>query len=258
MQTFSYESIHIHYERVGSGQPILLLHGFLEDHSMWNSLDASFTEWGFEAIKVDLPCHGLSRFDGNSCSMADMAMCLNHFLNDLQIDNPFVIGHSMGGYVGLELLRLRPIRLSLLHSNFWNDPESKKRDRDRVINIVKRSKEIFIREAIPHLFYGENKQKCRPVIDKIISEAKHIPANEIAASTIGLRDRQPAYDLFDHHQIDIIHGEMDPILPMDLFESEVAKLGQKPPIHIIPDCGHMSIWESPEFLITTLKNILIK
>jgi len=188
--------------------------------------------------------------------MDEMARCVHEFVKTEGIENPIVIGHSMGGYVGLELLHLGDYQLTLLHSNFWADTDEKKRDRDRVIDIVRQTKELFIKEAIPHLFYESNKEKCRPAIDKIIDESVHIPANEIAASSIGLRDRRANYSLFDNHDIQLIHGSMDPVLPNETLQEELAKLAKMPTVHHIDNCGHMSIWESPDDLIQLLKLIL--
>jgi pimeloyl-ACP methyl ester carboxylesterase len=132
MKEYKSEETSIHYKRLGKGKPLLLLHGFLEDHSMWNPLIPFFNEWGYEVIVFDLPCHGMSRYAKESCSMEEMAACIHDFSLSKDINNARVLGHSMGGYVGLELLHLGNYDLTLLHSNFWEDSETKKRDRDRV------------------------------------------------------------------------------------------------------------------------------
>lgn len=48
----------LHYRITGNGYPVLLLHGFLEDESMWKEIRQSFD--GFQFICVDLPGHGAS------------------------------------------------------------------------------------------------------------------------------------------------------------------------------------------------------
>lgn len=252
-----YSKGNIHYDIDGEGRDVLLLHGFMEDRQMWGSLSSQLVEEGFRVIRADLPCHGESRYAEEACQVGVMADAIDSLLNELKVDNPYLIGHSLGGYVGLELLDRRPIQLTLLHSNFWADPEEKKNDRNRVISIVQRAKEIFIQEAIPHLFYSENKQNCRQDIEQLIERASKLPASEIIAATIGLRDRRPHYEAFDRHSISMIHGMEDPILPVDLLESELAKLKGKPELYIIEECGHMSIWERPDALFQLLKQILI-
>lgn len=258
MQKFTHNSTNLHYQIVGEGKPILFLHGFLEDNSIWNSIYPFFLEKNHQIILIDLPCHGLSRFDGESCSMVQMATALNEFLLEKKIVEPFVFGHSMGGYVGLELLRLCKINLTLVHSNFWADTEEKKKDRNRVIEVVKANKNLFLSESIPNLFAPKNRKEFTETIYELIKKANEIPANEIIAATCGIRDRKSAYDLMNSENITIIQGSEDVIIPESVLESENKKLKQVPTIYIIKNCGHMSFYEQPIELINLLLSAIIK
>ena len=258
MQKFTLNSIDLHYKILGEGKPLLFLHGFLEDHSIWNSVYPFFIEKKFQIILVDLPCHGLSRFNGVGCSMSDMASALDSLLTVNKINCPHVFGHSMGGYVGLELMRIRKINLTLVHSNFWEDSEVKKKDRNRVIDVVKKNKNLFLSESIPNLFAEENRKKCESVIISLIKKSTEIPANEIIATTIGIRDRKPSYDLMNQQVISLIQGTSDSEIPQAILESECKKLNKTPIIYLIENCGHMSIWEQPYSLINHLLSTIIK
>lgn len=258
MTPFSFKDINLHYKISGEGSPVLFIHGFMEDHSMWKDVAKEVENLGKQSIVIDLPCHGKSRFERESISITEMAEAVDALLSELELSDVALVGHSLGGYVGLELLRIRPINLTLLHSNFWEDSDDKKNDRDRVISIVKRAKDIFINEAIPHLFHPDNKSHCKDDIQDLIEKALQIPADEIAACSYGLRDRRSQHELFDKHEIHVIHGIDDPILPIEKFESELEKIGGKADVYLIENCGHMSIWEQPQALNESLKKILIK
>ena len=143
---------------------------FLESSEMWEEIIPHFKN--YQVITVDLPCHGNSRFDGNSCSMGFMAQILHEFFRQIEVKDPIVIGHSMGGYVGLELLNLMPIELILLHSNFWKDSKNKKTDRNRVIEVVLKNHKLFVQEAIPALFDINNIPKCERTIKNVIQKSK--------------------------------------------------------------------------------------
>lgn len=257
MQEFAQGQLSIHCQQSGEGQPILLLHGFLEDHRMWDDLLPHLHNRGYETYAIDLPCHGLSRFDGTACQMEQMAEIVHDFCSLQNLDNPWIIGHSMGGYVGLEMLRKGNYRLCLLHSNFWPDSDQKKSDRNRLIKLVEKSKNLFIQEAIPHLFFAPNRGRCQKVIDRLVEQAKEIPAEEISASTAGLRDRKANHDLFEEHDIYIVHGTEDPVCTTEKLHEELGKLEKKPVVFNIPECGHMGIWEQPEKLIQGLKTFLV-
>ena len=144
----------MYYRVFGNGHPVVFLHGFLEDHSIWIELAERLND--YTIIIPDLPGHGKSSCLSKNCSMAFMAEIVSVLLNKLNIQRPLVFGHSMGGYAGLELARLQLIDLVLVHSNFWADSPQKKADRNRVIEVVEQSHLFFIKQAIPNLFSEAN------------------------------------------------------------------------------------------------------
>jgi len=251
-------SSQLYVKSVGTGVPIVFLHGFLEDHSVWNAVYPDFVNAGFQCILVDLPCHGKTRFEGECCSMKFMAATLFNYLDETKIHNPFVFGHSMGGYVGLELQRLMKIRLTLVHSNFWTDSEEKKQDRNRVIEVVKQNKNLFLNVAIPNLFAPYNREFRREEINLLLEKAAKIDGVEIAAATAGLRDRLPSYDVMESEEVNLIQASDDPVVPEDTLKDELIKLTRKPTIYRIANCGHMSFIEDREALINHLRTIVFQ
>lgn len=190
--------------------------------------------------------------------MKDVAILINAFFESVNIKNPFVFGHSMGGYIGLELLRLTPIQLTLVHSNFWADNPIKKEDRNRVIEIVRTNKMRLIQDAIPHLFAPKNRALCDQIIQLLITQAAVIPANEMMACTRGMRDREDLTSLINDHPIHLIHGEEDPIIPTEVLLQATEKSKNKAILHRIPECGHMSIWENPQALINLIQSFVFR
>lgn len=258
MNEFKLENQSLYYRVSGRGNPVLFLHGFLENHTMWEHIITEFEQEKIQCIVVDLPCQGESRFAGENCSMPQMAALLNAFLIEKRIVPTHVIGHSMGGYVGLELLKLRTFKLALLHSNFWADAARKKQDRNRVVEIVRENKMKLIQEAIPKLFAAENRPSLKAVIEHLMRDASAIPSHEIIASTLGMRDRLDNTDLLQTHEITIIHGEKDTVVTSSELKKHLTRSNATPNIVVIPNCGHMSIWESPHKLINHLKTFIFK
>jgi pimeloyl-ACP methyl ester carboxylesterase len=225
---------------------------------MWHNISPAIQALGFRVYLIDLPCHGKSRFQGEICTMGEMASLLDAFCIDKKIETPTIFGHSMGGYVGLELLKLRSVKLALVHSNFWADPIQKKRNRDRVVTIVRENKMRLINEAIPNLFAPINRDSNSEEINKLMDTASTIPAAEIIAATRGMRDRLDNTELLNHHSIHIIHGDSDPIIPTKQLTTGLDKTTQKHTLQTIKNCGHMSPWESPATLINSLKCVVFK
>lgn len=243
----------------GTGPALIFLHGFLEDHTIWYSIYPTFVNAGYTCYMPDLPCHGNSRFEGENCSMQEMAWAVQDLIIREKIQHAIVIGHSMGGYVGLALKKMSPLKkLILLHSNFWADSDEKKKDRDRVCEVVEKSRRLFLNEAIPNLFAPLNREFRRDHIDRLIERADKIPALEIIAATRGLRDRQEAYTQMNDNQVIMIQGDNDPVIPVSLLNQELEKLSFKPPVFTLKNCGHMGFIEQPDDLIQVLKSVLIE
>lgn len=227
------------YDIQGTGAPVVFLHGFLENRSMWNEVVSKLT--GIQAIQIDLPGHGESEIDDNE-SMFSMATKVQDVLNHEGIKSPIVIGHSMGGYIGLELIKIQSLKkLVLFHSNFWEDTPEKKHNRDRVIKIVDQNKELFIREAIPGLFNPKSKEHYQEEIQQIISETMLMPKEHIIKTSLALRDRKDHSDTIENYakSITMVHGLEDPLIPNELFQIYFETLNQQPDIIRLENCGHM-------------------
>lgn len=257
MDKFTSQQLTIHYRIEGAGQPLLFLHGFLEDHSMWNSIVKKFST-DHQCIVVDLPAHGLSRISKTAISIVDIAQLLKDFCLEKNIQQPTVVGHSLGGYIALELANLMSINPILLHSNFWEDDQQKKVDRNRVIEVVQQNSNRFIQEAIPNLFAKNNRSKCQEAINQLTTKAKEIPPQEIIAITAAMRDRKANYTLAQDTALIMIHGEEDPIISNQKLQEELAQFTSPIQLFEMKNIGHMSIWENPEGLNKLLKTAISK
>lgn len=242
------------YSRVfGSGPALVFIHGFLESSTMWEVLPLSKLKC--QCVFIDLPGHGKSAIESTPeepsiCWMADRVIST---LDKLGINSFSIVGHSMGGYVALEIKRQMPgcRKVVLLNSNFWTDGEQKKKDRVRVASLVLKAKNLFIREAIPHLFHDIIKHE--EVILSLSSEARKMEANAIAFSSLAMKNRvdfsgeiikNPADYLF-------IHGVLDRLVEVEEYKIKTAAFPEQ--LCLIDGAGHMSPWENPTAVINCIK-----
>jgi pimeloyl-ACP methyl ester carboxylesterase len=200
-------------------------------------------------IRIDLPGHGWSFELLNTPSIHLMALEVQRVLDHLAVSSFSVVGHSMGAYVGLELSQMKGFEhLILLNSNCWSDSDQKKHDRLRVAQIVQNAKDIFIREAIPHLF--RNASTNTAAISKLIDEAKHLSADAIAQSTLAMRERTDFTKFVQTHpeKFTFILGIHDRLVSLEELEQKVPNAN----IHLL-DSGHMSHIEASEEVLELLK-----
>ena len=91
---FQFREKNIHYKKEGNGEVLLLIHGFLENLSMWDEMAVEFSKT-WQVIRVDLPGFGKSDCIEDIHSMELFAECTQQLLLELNIDKFTLIGHSM-------------------------------------------------------------------------------------------------------------------------------------------------------------------
>jgi esterase len=84
------------FREFGSGQPLIILHGLFGQSDNWNTLAKRFGENGFHVFTLDQRNHGLSPHS-EEWTYEAMANDLKEFIEDHQLKDPILLGHSMGG-----------------------------------------------------------------------------------------------------------------------------------------------------------------
>ena len=133
MKSFNYKNTNITYNDSGKGNAVFLLHGFLENATMWNDL-ITHLEKRYRVIAVNLLGHGTSECYGYVHTMEDQADMLFALVTELRLRKISLIGHSMGGYVALAFAELYPDNIRsmiLLNSSAQPDTAERKINRDR-------------------------------------------------------------------------------------------------------------------------------
>lgn len=238
----------------GEGETVVFLHGFLESSSMWKYLPLK--RLPIKAVFVDLPGHGDSSISVDELpSIQSMAERVAYTLKKNGIDEYSLVGHSMGGYVGLELMNSHEgiKKLILLNSNCWSDSEAKKVDRKRVADIVFKSKNLFLNEAIPNLFLDARCNKAE--IEDLIAEASLIKPEAIAYASNAMAQRANYCDLLNKKALNcyVIQGEGDRVVPMKQMQDVLSD--KEIHFYVLQHTGHMAHIENPEDVMAILSGI---
>jgi pimeloyl-ACP methyl ester carboxylesterase len=105
--------IEMAYDVEGTGQPVVLLHGYPFNRSMWREQRAALSA-NYRVITPDLRGMGETEATSEPAPMIEMARDVAALLDHLQIDRAAVGGLSMGGYVALAFVRRFPLRVRSL------------------------------------------------------------------------------------------------------------------------------------------------
>lgn len=233
----------LHYKIVGEGFPVVFLHGFLESISIWKPL--YLETMPFRSILVDLPGHGQSKETNLQGNLSFYAKQVFEVLKVEKIDRFALVGHSMGGYIAMEMAKQdkQIDQLMLLNSNFWKDSETKVEERKRVLKVLERNKNLYLREVIPNMFvYPE---RDRAFIQGVITQAMQMSVGSIVNATKAMMSRVDLTSVADRlgYHLRIIQGELDNAVPLSLM-LEMTK-GKAYDLTILKAVGHMSYLEAP-------------
>jgi pimeloyl-ACP methyl ester carboxylesterase len=257
MKIFHYKSTKISYTDQGKGTVVVLLHGFLENQTMWDAFVPEFSK-KYRVVTIDLLGHGDSDCLGYIHSMEDQADMVHEVLQELKIRKAVLVGHSMGGYVALAFAELYPESLKglvLLNSTSREDSLERKKNRDRAIIAVKQNYSTFIRMSIGNLFSEDNRERLVDEIEKVKSEALKTPLQGVVASLEGMKIRKDRQFIlhFATCPILLILGKKDEVL---IYEDNIQQIeGTAVKLTCFPD-GHMSTIENKKVLLKVLLEFL--
>ncbi|MGB5499224.1 MAG: alpha/beta fold hydrolase, partial [Maribacter sp.] len=219
-----YKGTIINYSTVGKGTAIVLLHGFLENKSMWDPFIPKLSK-NNQVVAIDLLGHGKSGCISSMHSMQDMADAVKAVLNELEIKNSILIGHSMGGYVALAFAEKYPKELNglcLMNSTAQADSKEKKVNRDRAIEAVQKNKNSFVRISVTNLFRPKNRTIFSEELKQVKSEALKMSVEGIVAALNGMKirkDRTKVFRTLSCKKMMII-GKRDPVLDYEALNNQ--------------------------------------
>ncbi|MEO3782597.1 alpha/beta hydrolase [Actinocorallia sp. B10E7] len=248
------------YERVGTGEPLVLLHGLAHRRQGWYPVLDRLTDER-EVILVDLPGHGESPELGPGKPTETMRKELRLLLDGLGLDRPHVAGNSLGGRLALELAAEGAARsaTALSPAGFWNTGAefaytrtlfqvvtslaSRLETRSERIVATKAGRALLFswiyarpHTALPDLALGDYRSMLRalPTIERFIDDSE--PLRAAVSPDV---------------PVTIAWGRRDLVLP--LYQSSVARRRVPHARHLrLPNCGHVPMVDDPALIAKLL------
>lgn len=246
--TLFYNNAPINFQATGEGPAVVLIHGFLESLEIWKEfIDMLSSE--FTVIAIDLPGHGRSGMMAETHTIPMMADAVMAVCSFLSVDSFLICGHSMGGYIALELAERMPLKVSglvLFHSHAAPDDEKARENRERTINIVKLNHSGFIHQFVGELFAETNREVLAPTIEKMRNRAASTSPKAIVAALEGMKLRSGAIEFLSQTNVPVyfVIGRQDSRMPYTKVMAQVM-LCKHAEILLLQDVGHMGFVEAP-------------
>jgi 3-oxoadipate enol-lactonase len=244
MEKISVNGITLAFERLGRGTPLVLIHGYPLDHSIWREV-IPFLEPHFDMILPDLRGFGESTTIDSQYNLSMMADDLVSLLDHIGIETAVVTGHSMGGYVALAFAKKYQNRASglvLISSQAAGDSPERKEERYKTADeVAQKGVEIVAHAMSLKLSANLNIQGF--VKELILRQSKAGVIGALKAMAVR-EDATPFMSTFNLPTV-LIHGDADVLIPIDRAR-EIK--GENPRVRLVelPKIGHMPMMEAPQ------------
>jgi pimeloyl-ACP methyl ester carboxylesterase len=233
----------VRYLEAGSGWPVLLLHAFPLNATMWRpQLEAAPDGWRLVAPDVTGGADG--------ASIEAMAADLLRLLDHLEIERAVIGGVSMGGYVTFAAYRQAPQRfvgMLLANTRSAADTPDGRAGRERMIALVgERGASAVADEMIPKLL-GETTRRERP---ELVADVRRLAASsapeDVARALAAMRDRPDSTPMLEQISCAtlVVGSDEDVVIPL----AEVEQMQRRIPrsrLVVLRGVGHLSSLEAP-------------
>ena len=96
---YNHEIFNIYYKKYGNGkQNLIILPGWGDNRKTFNFIINNLKDY-FTIYTFDYPGFGKTNFPDKHLQIFDYAKVINDFLDENNINNPIIIGHSFGGKI---------------------------------------------------------------------------------------------------------------------------------------------------------------
>jgi pimeloyl-ACP methyl ester carboxylesterase len=243
----------LHYERAGTGEPLLLIQGMSATHLAWGRPFLETMQRSFECIVFDNRGMGLSGRAELPFTIADLAADTAGLLDALEMETAHVVGISMGGMIAQELALAQPerIRTLTIGASYCGGPGS---------TLMAPEDLQMLGAAVAS---GEREQVFRAMWEINLSpgfradDSRFGPFSEMAAALASpqpvIMQQMQACAAHDTHErlggIElptlVVHGDVDRLLgPAN--GRLIASLIPNAQLAMLTGVGHMFWWEQPQ------------
>ena len=247
----------------GSGIPLLLLHGFPLDHTMWSGQEPLA-----ESLRLIVPDQrgfGGSR-DALPESVEQLADDAVALLDGLHVSEPAVVcGLSMGGYVAQQIAVRHPHRvrgLVLVDTKLEADTPAGRAGRaDLAAKVARLGQAVAAEAMIPNLLASSDAARGRPRRAEIVALLRRTilatPVPTIVAALAALGARPDMTDAMRGVTAPtlLVVGAEDILTPPECLE-RAERLMPDARLLIVPAAGHMAPLEEPETFNAALLEFL--
>ena len=254
----------IAYSDHGIGLPVIFLHAFPLNRTMWDGeLAGLLNEQRYRLVSLDWRGFGESDApgEGEISMMELLAEDVVALMDHLGIEQAVLCGLSMGGYVAFACLRHYAQRIAgliLADTRPAADPPERQASREEMAHIAETQGSSAIAELqLPRLISNYTRQHNPAVEARVRQMINAATQSGIAAASRGMAKRADASDLLASIRCPtlVITGQEDALIPLSETQSYAERIPGAQYM-VIPDAGHLSNLEQPDVFLAAVSDFL--
>ncbi len=262
IKTISLSDIDLNVFDAGDGAPLLFIHGFPLDHTMWREQLRPLSRT-HRVIAPDLRGFGRSGVTPGKVTMKQYADDLVTLLDHLEIRLPVTLcALSMGGYIAWPFFRNyreRLERLILCDTKAASDTETACENRLRLADQVLLDGTASLAENMPTKLFSPRTLETQPeLVEDLRKVIRSASPEGVSAALLGMAGRPDVTAWLG--QIDVptllIVGRDDQITTMEEMRGMSQAIAESTFV-IIDDAGHMAPLEAPEAVNAAIEHFLL-
>jgi pimeloyl-ACP methyl ester carboxylesterase len=240
--------IEIGYDDGGTGLPVLFVHGFPHDRSLWTPQLQALTVQA-RCLPVDLRGFGETTA-APPYSMDQYADDLVGLMNVLHLDRAVIAGISMGGYVAFALWRRHPERvrgLVLSNTRAGADSDEARERRRNLQAVVREQGSVGVADAMLTGMLGKTTRSRRPELANVVHRMMSSePPDGVIGALQAMMDRPDSTSTLSTIDVPtlVVAGDEDALIPMAQVRSMHAAI-RGSTLEVITGAGHLSNLERP-------------
>ncbi len=250
------------YDDHGAGWPLIFLHAFPLQRSMWEGEMAALLPRGrYRLVALDWRGFGESETSEDVSTMELFADDVAGLMDTLGMQDAILCGLSMGGYAAFAFLRKYPRRLKgliLADTRPGADAPEARANRESVARLVETEGTGAVADLqLPRLISEETRLYHPDVEARIRQMIDSATPQGIASAARGMALRADSSDLLAAISVPalVIVGEQDAITPPAIAQEYAARIPNAQLI-TIPHAGHLSNLEQPEAFLQAISAFL--
>ena len=246
----------IYIDDIGSGFPLVLVHGYLGSSEMWN-LQKDFLSKHFRIIAPALPGFGESYNLKSLDSINEMAKTIFACLDEKKINKFHLIGHSMGGMIVQEMVKIDGARINKLicfaTGSIGDIPGRFESLEASIEKLKKEGIKETVKRIPPKWFVEGNKAKYYYFCENAVKKTKEETARDALKAMKNWRGYENLKNI--KNETLIIWGDKDASYNFEQVET-LNKHIPNSKIEIFKGCCHNVHLEQPQKFNETVKNFL--